>query len=302
MVVSQFRKCKYSFQEMQPYLKGGVTQVLDLSTETGTSSLYEENSRYLNTPSLVRFHPEPRELKFTPTTGILPTLRRRKFRTVTVKLPQARRNQTLAVDALSLCCELFTSPCPVFLSNPKGSLSKSTATATATAAEVHDSPASPQPDECSPSSPPPDATGMPQESPASPDHPEMRTVKILDEKLPDRFRVEYKEGMMKMFLDPEPAKTVSVSQSFVWVIYLSIDWLIDSDFDLIDFDCDRLIDWLILTSIYQLIDLSIDWLIDWLTSYSTWVCCSWIYSVVERLLHVFLLFVSRVMEDRHTGL
>ena len=282
------------FQEMQPYLKGGVTQVLDLSSETGTSSLYEENSRYLNTPSLVRFHPEPRELKFTPTTGILPTVRRRKFRTVTVKLPQARRNLALAVDALSLCCELFTSPCPALLSNPKGSLSKSTVTAMATAAEVNDSPASPQPDECSPSSPPPDATGMPQESPASPDHPEMRTVKILDEKLPDRFRVEYKEGMMKMFLDPEPAKTVSVSQSF--------NWLIDSDFDLIDFDCDRWIDWLIDSDFDQSINWSIVGLIDWLTSYSTGVCSSGIYSVVERLLHVFLLFVFRVMEDRHTGL
>ncbi|OWA51699.1 hypothetical protein BV898_16172 [Hypsibius exemplaris] len=183
-------------EEMQPYFKGGVSQVPDLSAEQEIFSLYQENCRYLNTPSLVRFRPEPRELKFTPTTGILPNVRRKKFRTITVKIPQARRNQSSVLDTISLCCELFSSPdlTAATVKNPGTSKSG----AGAGSMEVHDSPASPQPDDSSPSSPPPDATGVPQESPASPDLPEMRTSKVLDEKLPSRFRVEFKEGVMRM--------------------------------------------------------------------------------------------------------
>ncbi|GAU98097.1 hypothetical protein RvY_09286 [Ramazzottius varieornatus] len=204
-------------EETDPFFSGGVCQIPVYINQLESISLYDANAKHLSSPSLLRLHPDPRELKFIPKNGIVPIKTKRILRTVTVKAQQVRRNQALILDALWFCCEAFGNPpaSSLAVSQTQSSPRKSDTVASASAEPMNqDSPSSPVPE--TPSSPPPEATGLPLESPASPDLPEMRSSKVLDEKLPDRFRVEYKElGIKVSVIAAEPRKTDEKSFSYI---------------------------------------------------------------------------------------
>ncbi|XP_055334032.1 uncharacterized protein LOC129585394 [Paramacrobiotus metropolitanus] len=186
------------YDEIVPYMSGGNCQITYYERDNELS-LYEMNIKNLSMPSLLRFRPEPRALRNGGRNGLVTWPRpKKKFKVVTVSPAAALANQTMAVDALWLCCESFPAKEGIPL-NPEKSAAQPSSTPNTV--QAPDSP--PPPQDVSPASPPPDATGLALESPASPDLPEMRNSKNTDEQVSDRFKVEYKDFVMRISVIPD---------------------------------------------------------------------------------------------------